>query len=183
VRRKGKAEATDNSPGNPGCPDSLPLPRRWLCDPTVLRLGRELRALGFPVEACPSSRIPRVREAVLLTRSRRVLADRDLHALPPTLFLRSGEVASQLISIECLFGITRVARPWALCVRCGGSLNRHPPHRFREEAPAHVVATTKWIAQCSKCGHLFWRATHTARQEAFWGRVFGFIPPEPRDHS
>lgn len=152
---------------------------RWLCDPTVLRLGRELRALGLAASACAPERVPRDPHAVLLTRSRRLLADTDLRALPATLLLRTDSLVGQLSTLQSLFGITRIARPWTLCVRCGGALRRYPPRHFRDEAWPYVVATVKWIAQCQSCRHLFWRATHTARQESLWWKAFGSVPNGP----
>ncbi|MBU1700838.1 MAG: Mut7-C RNAse domain-containing protein [Candidatus Eisenbacteria bacterium] len=148
-------------------------PSIWVCDETVVRLGRELRALGCETSIFSGGRLPKEPPPILLTRSHRLLADRDLSFLPPTILLKSDRVGDQLRDLDRIAKINRILRPWTLCIRCGGPLNRHSPEKFRGAVPDYVVASTRWIGRCERCGHLFWRATQTSKQEAFWREIFG----------
>ncbi|MBD3335985.1 MAG: hypothetical protein GF355_10765 [Candidatus Eisenbacteria bacterium] len=146
--------------------DHSPRRYRWSCDATVLRLGRELRALGFPVDS-PDGTGDGSR-TILLTRGARRVADRKLAGMPAMVLLKRDKLPGQLTALERLFRIGRAARPWSLCVRCGGALSSHAPATYQGRLPDYVVTQSGRIAECLRCGHLFWRATHTRSQEQRW---------------
>lgn len=143
-------------------------PPRFLCDPSLLGLGRWLRAAGYEAfgdAAVPGHRLPDEalqRGLVLLTSEaevleRRIVATGELTVawVPSALTMRE-----QLALVMGDFAL-ELREP--RCMACGGQLVPRDKEAVRPRIPPRTALWKDEYYVCAGCDRLFWQGTHWER--------------------
>jgi hypothetical protein len=148
-------------------------PERLLCDESLGRLARWLRAAGCAAEwrRLPGGAL--VPEALatgaaLLTSDARVLERR---------VVRRGQLAALWVPVQrpaaeqlaLAFEELGLRRGEPRCMRCGGALEAVPKAAVAQRIPPRTARWLDAYEVCRGCGGLFWRGTH-------WPRIAARLP-------
>ncbi len=139
--------------------------QRFAADRMLGRLARWLRILGHDVAY--GRHLGRDTLVACARREGRLLLTRDTrlvrrYGLPPHLFLTSDHFREQLQQVAAEVPLGR-GRVLGRCLGCNRPLEEvRPREQARERVPAYVFATAPYFTRCSRCGRLYWPATHHA---------------------
>ena len=135
---------------------------RFAVDRMLGRLARWLRILGHDVAYGPHLGgrglvgCARRERRLLLTRDTRLLRDPQL---PPHLFLTSDDFRVQLRQVAAALPIAS-GGVLGRCLECNRVLEDVPREQVRARVPAFVWETAPRFLSCTRCGRLYWPATH-----------------------
>ena len=155
---------------------------RFLVDPTLGRLAKWLRLLGYDAVYVRSgtgssgsdgpalARRARVEGRILLTRNRRLGTAR---AGPRTVLVRSNAVTEQLAHVVAECGLEVGAHVFSRCAVCNVPIEMTPAATARESVPPYVWLTHSQFARCPQCGRIYWDGTHRRNMRAVFDRLNG----------
>jgi uncharacterized protein len=132
-------------------------------DKMLGRLARWLRILGHDVAYGPhlTGRTlvthARRERRLLLTRDTRLLRDPEL---PAHLFITSDHFREQLRQVAA--AVPLGAGFLHRCLDCNRPLDAVAPEAVAASVPPYVLATQDHFERCSRCGRVYWPATHRA---------------------
>jgi len=149
-------------------------PTRFVTDTSLEQLARRLRFLGFDVATHRGARLEELFEAAR-SEGRTVLT---LSSRPPT---RGRDVAVVVVPRNDLAAAVRavahVYAPatarWSRCPDCNVALHVRSAFEARGEVPGRVARAGGPFTWCPSCGRWFWRGSHVARLEHWFGEVLG----------
>jgi len=139
---------------------------RFVADKTLGRLARWLRILGCDVlygsnfSGNGLLAAARREDRVVLTRDRRLAKEREA---PAVLRIDSDGFRAQLRQVVEAFAIDPWADLFQRCVECNAELHAVAREEVAGRVPEFVLATQRSFRRCSRCGHLYWEATHVER--------------------
>jgi uncharacterized protein with PIN domain len=148
--------------GDTGAADTRVL--RFAADRMLGRLARWLRVLGHDVSYGPhlAGRTllasARREQRLVLTRDTRLRRARNA---PPLLFLTSDDFREQLRQVARAVPLAN-GPLFGRCLECNRMLEEVAREAVRDRVPAYVFATAGHFHRCSRCGRLYWPATHHA---------------------
>lgn len=143
-------------------------PLRFALDVHLGTLARRLRLLG--VDAAYESedigdpalaKLSAAQRRVLLSRDRGLLRRRELWA---GAYVYSDQPDAQLRDVLQRFA--PALAPWTRCTACNGELGPADKDSVREQLQQGTRRSYDVFAQCTKCGHVYWRGAHHARLAA-----------------
>ena len=143
---------------------------RFVLDVHLGRLARRLRLLGFDtiyrndLSDDEIARMVREGRRIVLTRDTGLLKRK---AVRRGYWVRSLDPKKQLREVVERFQLKGQARPFRLCLRCNGVLERVSPETVRDEVGAAIFRFHRRFWRCSRCGAVYWRGTHYRRMERF----------------
>ncbi len=139
-------------------------PPSFLADSMLGKLARWLRVMG--VDAAYERNMDDAdlvekslsEGRVLLTRDRRLLERRRLrHGFQ----VESDDPMKQVAEVAKAFGLALDPdRLFRRCLECNVSLEDADPETVQAEVPPYVRATQERFARCTRCGRVYWAATH-----------------------
>jgi len=149
-------------------------PTRFVTDASLEQLARRLRFLGYDVATHRGARLEELFEAAraddrtVLTLSRR----------PPS---RGLAVAVMVVPRDDLAAAVRAVADahapatarWSRCPNCNVALHLRSAFEARGEVPGRVARAGGPFTWCPSCGRWFWRGSHVARLEQWFGQVLG----------
>jgi len=94
-------------------------------------------------------------ERIMLSRDRGLLHRRELFA---GAYIYSHRPAEQLD--EVLIRFAPPLAPWTRCTACNGELREVSKENVSERLPTGTQRTYKSFAECTECGHAYWRGAH-----------------------
>jgi uncharacterized protein with PIN domain len=140
-------------------------PMRFLLDVHLGTLARRMRLLGLDTayenpdvgDAALAARSA-AEERIMLSRDRGLLRRRELFA---GAFVYSHRPAQQLDEVLTRFAPPLV--PWTRCSACNGALRQVSKEDVRGRLPSGTQRTYETFAECTLCGHAYWRGAHAGR--------------------
>ena len=136
---------------------------RFAADRMLGRLARWLRLCGVDVRydmnlgGSALLRAARAEARLLLTRDKRLRTASDV------LYLGSERMREQLAEVLRRFAIDPSAHALTRCSRCNATLHEISRETVMTRVPPFVYASNDRFAECDRCGHIYWPATHHAR--------------------
>jgi uncharacterized protein len=141
-----------------------PATLQWLVDEMLGKLARYLRILGCDTEYVHGLSDAQILS--LLAGSHRQLLTRDellAQRAPRSTLLREVEVREQLQELWAQYPELSRAPQFTRCTLCNGVLVLEPASEGAPIAVVNADRTGKF--RCTKCGHQYWRGSHTAHLE------------------
>ncbi|QAV33164.1 hypothetical protein SAMN04488510_10578 [Fervidobacterium changbaicum] len=137
---------------------------RFLCDLTVVKLGKKLRILGFDTEITRSIRVDEIGEIIRQTSRRLITKSRNLANTFGGILVTKNRVSEQVIE---LFAILKsldmeITRTAARCVNCNEVLEDYSKEEVIDKVPIYIFETVEKFKRCPKCGKVYWQGTHLA---------------------
>ena len=135
---------------------------KFLCDPSLGRLAKWLRIMGFDTEYMHHWDRDIQHEAlkagrIVFTRSRAAAQKRNhIHIV-------SDHVREQLAQVDSVFDLEKNARWFTRCNVCNETLICAKPDDVKDFVPEYVYATQKEFARCPRCSRIYWKGTHPFR--------------------
>ncbi len=151
----------------------------FLADEHLGKLARTLRLLGFDtVYARGLDDAEIVRRAsregrIVLTRDRGLL---KRGSVDHGYWVRSDQPTEQAREVVRRFDLGGKARPFTMCLACGGRLQPVDKESVLPRIPPRVRAWRDEFLLCQGCGKLFWRGTHHARLASTVEKILGNSP-------
>lgn len=129
----------------------------------LARLARWLRLLGADVILDPA-----VDGAAMLRRARaegRIFLTRDkrLRTAPGTIFIESNSFRDQIRQVLACHPFDPRRGAFTRCSRCNAPLSEVGRDTVMLRVPPFVYASHEKLAECPRCGRIYWDATHPAR--------------------
>ena len=141
---------------------------RFSADGSLGRLARWLRLLGWDTawERGDSLRRALLRARsegrILLTRSSALERSRGTPPLAGSIRVTANDLAGQLLQVDRRWPVLDAAAPLRRCAACNLPLEPIPAERARPLVPPFVARTQERFRRCSRCGRIYWEATHAA---------------------
>ncbi len=137
---------------------------KFLCDPTVGRLCRHLRMIGYDALL---ARTPELREilSAALIENRTILTRNSVLAgmklARNAILLRENDPWKQLVIVihECGLEIAR-GRILSRCLEDNELLTETKKEDIKGKVWPYVYQTQDRFVACPKCGRIYWPATH-----------------------
>ncbi|MFO8033671.1 MAG: Mut7-C RNAse domain-containing protein [Candidatus Bipolaricaulota bacterium] len=148
----------------------------FVADEHLGKLARLLRLLGFDTayaRGIDDAEIARraAREGrIVLTRDRGLL---KRGSVDHGYWVRSSDPLQQAREVVRRFDLAGEARPFTLCLTCGGKLQPVDKESVLPRIPPRVRAWRDEFLLCRQCDKLFWRGTHHARLSSTVQRILG----------
>lgn len=143
---------------------------RFLADPSLGKLARWLRVLGYDTlyyrQMDPGSILERARkeDRAVLTRAA-PLKEKLAAAALPHLFVRSDHLEEQLREVIQAFSLPARPGPFSLCLVCNERLREVPKEEVEGRVPDFVYETQDHFMNCPRCHRVYWPGTHRQRME------------------
>lgn len=152
----------------PQRPPHAGVPPRFLLDIHLGTLARRMRLLGLDAAyenpdigdgalAAKSA----AEQRIILSRDRGLLRRRELFA---GAFVYSHRPGQQID--EVLNRFVPPLAPWTRCTACNGELRQVAKESVRGRLPSGTQRTYETFAECSACGHTYWRGAHAQHLDA-----------------
>lgn len=138
----------------------------FLTDEHLGKLSRILRLLGFDTTYAKGADDQQIaeraasEERILLTRDRGLL---KRGIVDHGYWVRSDDPLEQAREVVRRFDLADKARPFSLCLSCGGELQPVDKESVLPRIPPRVRAWRDEFLLCRQCNKLYWRGTHHAR--------------------
>jgi uncharacterized protein with PIN domain len=143
-------------------------PPRFLCDPSLLGLGRWLRAAGYEAfddASVSGHRLPDEaleRGLVLLTSEAEVL-ERRIVATGALVVAWVPSALTMREQLALVMGDFALELREARCMACGGRLVPRDKEAVRPRIPPRTALWKDEYYVCAGCDRLFWQGTHWER--------------------
>ncbi|HCI29613.1 MAG TPA: Mut7-C RNAse domain-containing protein [Fervidobacterium sp.] len=135
------------------CMNSNP---KFVCDGTVVKLGKRLRILGYDVEITYKTDLPNVSEMIVATGRTLITKSITLHKQLGGIHVKSDRVMEQVEEIISKLGVPGSTR----CSRCNSELVECDKDSVKDKVPIYVFQTNDKFKCCTKCGKVYWKGTH-----------------------
>jgi uncharacterized protein with PIN domain len=147
---------------------------RFVADPTLGRLAKWLRVMGYDTTYQPFYRKDTIPE---LVREGRILLYRQQAPVthyPSSLMIHSDHIKEQLHEMKDIGAITPDRSKWfRRCLICNILLEEANATAARQNVPEHVIYQSPSVIRfCPSCGRHFWPGSHRERmnrQLEEWG--------------
>ncbi len=138
----------------------------FLADAHLGKLARLLRLLGF--DTLYGRELDDADIAEEAARQHRIVLTRDRGLLKRSVvrhgyWVRSDDPEEQAREVVRRFDLAGKARPFTLCLSCGGRLDPVDKDSVLPRIPPRVRAWRDEFLLCRDCRKLYWRGTHHAR--------------------
>ncbi len=148
----------------------------FVADEHLGKLARLLRLLGF--DTCYAKGMDDAEIAAQAARQGWIVLTRDRGLLKRArvehgYWVRSTDPVEQAQEVVRRYNLEQHAKPFSLCLQCGGSLLPVDKERVLPRVPPRVRAWRDEYLLCSRCNKLYWRGTHHARLSATVRRILG----------
>lgn len=157
-------------------------PTRFVTDSSLEQLARRLRFLGFDVLTHRGARLEelfddaaREGRTVLSMSSRRP----SRHAGVPAVVVPRADLALAVRLVVAQH--TPATARWSRCPACNVALHSRSAFEARGEVPSRVTRAGSPLTWCPSCGRWYWRGSHVARMENWFGEVLGPEAPGGSD--
>lgn len=117
------------------------------------------------------SRIPQRR--IVLSKDMELLKRR---AITHGCFIRAQRPWAQLAEIVERLDLTRLARPFGLCLECNTPLLDVDKADVLEKLPPRVRSGHDHFRTCPACGRVYWEGSHWRRMRAGLEEILGSVP-------
>ena len=141
-------------------------PLLFAVDRMLGRLAVWLRLLGYDatygahLTGRSLIRQARTEGRMILTRDRRLLQERNA---PRMLFIARDHFRDQLRQVVAACNIDPFAHIFTRCSPCNAPVEAVSKDTVSGHVPAFVFATQEHFVRCSRCGRIYWPATHCER--------------------
>jgi len=152
------------------------------CDEQLGKLSRWLRIIGVDAEYCRE--IP---DEELLRRAReegRTVFTRDrglCGAGDDVVCLSENYPAHQLREVVEMYRDRLRIRVFERCAVCNGRTEGVKKSEVEGKVPPFVFKTQEKFTRCTRCGRVYWQATHRERVERQLGDMLGELYHELKD--
>jgi len=148
--------------------------KKFFVDPTVLRLGKWLRYLGFDTSFVRSEKEIGA-DGVFLTKKRiRTNGSKMIQFVP------FDRIEDQLVWFKEHFGPEiDLEKVGSRCIRCNEPLVEIPKESARDRVPDYIYQTHTVFRICPSCKRIYWRGSHTDRMQAYLERIGIFVGEGP----
>ena len=149
-------------------------PPRFVADAHLGGLARYLRMAGFDTLYSNDLTDDTV-EALAIDEQRTILTrDRELlkrRTITHGCFVRAIRPEEQFRELARRLGLSRVARPFSLCLHCNAPLRAVPKAEVLAQLPDSVRDTQDAFSKCDRCGRVYWKGSHYQRMAALIERA------------
>jgi len=133
---------------------------QFLCDGTVVKLGKRLRTFGYDVEIIYKTDSYNVSEILKSTNRILVTKSLKLHKQLGGIYLISDKLTDLLNEIS-----TKIGKPGpARCAHCNAILIECDKSTIRGKVPIYVFQTHEKFKYCPNCGKVYWKGTHVSQE-------------------
>jgi uncharacterized protein with PIN domain len=149
--------------------DPVETPRRFFADAMLGKLTKWLRILGCDVAFDPAISDREIADRarregrVILTRDTLLIRRKEVR--DDHFFVRGDSYRDQLRQVVAHFGIDPKAGLFTRCVRCNEPLTEVVKPLVTEKVPPYVYRTQESFSSCSRCGRIYWKASHWKEME------------------
>ncbi|WP_136806024.1 Mut7-C RNAse domain-containing protein [Desulfosediminicola flagellatus] len=135
----------------------------FLIDINVLKLGRDLRMIGFDATDITGTNLQTIaqqateEQRIVLTRNRELL---KINAINYGQLLRSEDHQTQLVEVLERYRLFTQIKPFSRCLNCNGTLvnvDKNDILHLLEPLTKKYYSTFK---QCGHCNNVYWRGSH-----------------------
>lgn len=138
----------------------------FIADEHLGKLARLLRLLGF--ETWYAQGLDDARIAAQASQEGRILLTRDRDLLKRGrvhhgYWVRSDDPVEQAQEVVRRYGLADKAKPFSLCLKCGGKLLPVDKERVLPRIPPRVRSWREEYLLCGRCNKLYWRGSHHGR--------------------
>jgi len=146
------------------------IPGRFYIDPTVRRLGKWLRYLGFDAPFTGPRTSPPL-DGYLITKRKS-----GIQPSPRVLFVPHDRIEKQLPwFIERFKDEINPAVLGNRCIRCNETLIEIPKEDVMNLIPDYVFQTQTHFKECPRCHKIYWKGSHVSRMRAFLAGICSSI--------
>lgn len=143
---------------------------KFLCDLTVVKLGKKLRILGFDTEIIKTVNQQAIKELLKHTNRTLVTKSKELVKACGGILITKNRTSEQLEELLMILNNTNPQLPNApaRCAYCNEVLVDCPKEEVIGKVPIYVFETIEHFKRCPKCGKIYWRGTHVVRHLEFF---------------
>lgn len=150
---------------------------RFIADAMLGKLAKWLRILGCDVAFDPDISDREIADRgrregrIILTRDTLLIRRRDVRG---NHFLVHGDgYRDQLRQVVTRFAIDPEGGIFTRCVRCNEPLTEVEKDQVAGKVPPYVYATQEFFGSCTRCGRIYWKATHWKEVERHRKEILG----------
>jgi len=130
----------------------------FLCDLTVVKLGKKLRILGYDVEIVRTVN-PKDIEKYLADGPRKLITkSRNLAEKYGGIIITKDKLYDQIEELTNILHLTKKSS--ARCPECNHILVVCSPESVIGKIPIYVLENTEEFKCCPNCGKVYWKGTH-----------------------
>jgi uncharacterized protein with PIN domain len=164
----GRGEADEPSWQPPWLRFGAAQPPRFLCDPSLLGLGRWLRAAGYEAfedASVPGHRLPdeALRRGLVLLTSEAEVLERRIVATGELVVAWVPSALTMREQLALVMGDFALELREPRCMACGGRLVPRDKEAVRPRIPPRTALWKDEYYECAGCDRLFWQGTHWER--------------------
>lgn len=132
---------------------------KFLCDGTVIKLGKRLRTFGYDIEIIYKTDPYSVSEVLKSTRRTLITKSKKLHKQLNGIYLVSDNLTDQIDEILSKLGNPGPTR----CAHCNAILIECNKDTVKDKVPVYIFQTHEEFKYCPNCGKVYWKGTHVSQ--------------------
>ncbi len=142
----------------------------FACDCMCGKLAKRLRMLGF--DAFYETYILDADLVDVCEEENRILLTKDtgIKKRQTTAFIyivNGKNPDEEIVEIIDVFDLKNKARPYSICINCGGALEHTSKNEIKHSVPEYVYQTQNNFVKCSCCEKVYWPATHKNKMDKY----------------
>ncbi|WP_448374861.1 Mut7-C RNAse domain-containing protein [Fervidobacterium sp.] len=142
---------------------------KFLCDLTVVKLGKKLRILGYDVEIIKSVNPSDIENKIAADNRKLITKSHKLAKKYNGILIVSNKIIEQLQEILPIL-TNRAKKGSARCAECNEPLVEYSTENVTGKVPIYVFESIENFRYCPKCGKIYWKGTHVIFFER-WNNV------------
>jgi len=132
---------------------------KFLCDLTVVKLGKKLRILGYDVEIIKSVNPLDIENKISADNRKLITKSHKLAKKYNGILIVSNKITEQLQEILPIL-TTKAKKGSTRCAECNEPLLECRSERIVDKVPIYVLKSVENFRCCPKCGKIYWKGTH-----------------------